>query len=226
MKLNVPYRRQVLVPAMLELRDDGAADEFILSGHAIVFDRRSEDLGGFTEIIKRGSVRKALDNHDDVRLLINHDGLPLARTKSSTLELREDPRGLFAYAHVPVTERTRELRMLMQRGDIDQMSFAFALAEDGSGETWECDQDGNVTRSIHEIERLYDVSVVTYPAYPQTDAQMRSVDMNFDGAGTTEELDPNGVTAEAGDVEHEARSAALRELQGRSKRRLSLAIHT
>jgi uncharacterized protein len=230
LRLDVPYRRQLLVPASLELRADGDdRDEFILSGHAAVFDRLSEDLGGFRERIKRGAFRRALDEHQDVRLLINHDGLPLARTRSGTLELREDPRGLFAYAKVPATERTRELRVLMQRGDIDQMSFAFSLAADGSGEEWKQDADGLITRDVVRVEQLYDASVVTYPAYPQTDASMRSVDINLDGST---EIPPElaaqqGATAGDGDaVDAEARVALLRELQDGSKRRLSLAIHT
>lgn len=224
--LDVPYRRSLVLPADIDVRED-QGDEFVLRGHAAVFDRLSEDLGGFREMLKRGSFRKPLDEGHDVRLLINHDGMPLARTKSGTLELREDPRGLHVYARIPVTEQTRALRVAMQRGDVDQMSFAFSLPADGSGEKWERGEDKAVVRKITQVERLLDVSVVTFPAYPQTDAQMRSVTPIFDGdPDLSEELALAGLAEDGDPTGNEARVALLADLQERSKRRLSIAQFT
>lgn len=158
--------------ALHELRaDDTDHDAFTIRGHAAVFDRLSEDLGGFREKIARGAFRKALDRGDDVRLLFNHDAnFVLARTKAGTLDLRENPRGLHVYADVAPTSYAADLRVLMGRRDVDQMSFGFTVARD----EW-TERDGEVIRTIREIDRLFDVSVVTYPAYPQTDAAAREL---------------------------------------------------
>lgn len=162
-------RRLTVTPDELRAVDDGGSPKIV--GHAAVFDRPSEDLGGFTEKIKRGAFRKALDDNHDVRLLIDHTGTPLARTKSQTLELREDPRGLRAYAELdPANPRVQELVSAMTRGDVDQMSFGFSVAK--GGDKWD-EKDGILTRTIHEIDRLYDVSVVAFPAYQQTGVALR-----------------------------------------------------
>lgn len=153
----------------LEL-DSAPAGGFHFRGHAAVFDSASEDLGGFTEYVSRGAFKKALDRHPDVRALFNHDpNYVLGRTKSKTLDLREDPRGLHYYVKAPDVSYVRDLRTLMLRGDIDQSSFAFTVERD----KWQ-EQDGKITRTIQEIRDLYDVSVVTTPAYPEADASART----------------------------------------------------
>lgn len=159
----------------LEIREED--DRLIFKGHAAVFDRLSEDLGGFKERIQRGAFRKVLDANPDVRFLINHDsmsaaGLPLARTKNSTLELREDPKGLRVYAELAPTTLAQDLRILVKRADIDQMSFGFSMREGGK-DVWS-EEDGELVRTIVSFGALFDVSPVVFPAYPQTDAAMRS----------------------------------------------------
>jgi Escherichia/Staphylococcus phage prohead protease len=155
-----------------EVRDDGSYD---FAGHAAVFDSLSEDLGGgyfgsWHEQIKRGAFKDVLN--DDVRLLFNHDpNIVLARTTSETLSLSEDTKGLFAEANVAPTSWGADLRVLLQRGDVSQMSFCFQVAED----EWYEDKDGNVLRTILSFKELFDVSAVTFPAYPQTDAIARGL---------------------------------------------------
>lgn len=157
--------------------EDGAP---ILEGYAsssdVFYDvYGGPELGGFRERIVRGAFQPAIDRGDDVRLLVNHDGLPLARTKSGTLELSEDAIGL----HM-VTPRgidmanplAQEIVSVMQRGDADQMSFAFMVARDGKGWMQEWNSD-YTERSIFGLD-LFDVSVVTYPANPATGAIVRS----------------------------------------------------
>lgn len=143
------------------------------SGHAAVFDELSENLGGFREQIKRGAFKDVLT--DDVRLLVNHDSnLLLARTKSGTLELSEKPGGLYVEADIDTRQSyAQDLVIAMERGDMSQMSFAF-----GSGveDDWDEDEDGRLIRTIKRFKSLFDVSPVTYPAYPQTDAGLRSAD--------------------------------------------------
>jgi len=138
-------------------------------GYAAVFNQWSEDLGGFREMILPGAFSTALN--DDVRALINHDAnLVLGRTRSGTLVLTEDEVGLRIKITLPNTQYARDLVEAMRRGDVDQMSFGFAVETD----RW-YEQDGQTRREIVKVARLYDVSVVTFPAYPQTTAQARDV---------------------------------------------------
>lgn len=174
---KIPEREVRTVATSLEVvetRDDGQEipdGEFHIRGHASVFGRKSDDLGGFREIINPGAFKRTLDQNPDVRALFNHDpNYVLGRTKSNTLDLREDPRGLHYYVRAADTSYARDLKVLMARGDVDQSSFAFSM--DGGRERWEEDDAGNITRTIIEVSGLFDVSPVTYPAYPQADASV------------------------------------------------------
>lgn len=170
-------RRAITLPLdTVEWRDSGNGNDYTLRGHAAVFGRLSEDLGGFREMLEPGAFRGALRGGPDVRLLFNHDpNFVMARTASQTLELREDATGLHVWARVAPTQWVTDLRTSMQRGDVDQMSFAFTIRE--GGDDWAIAEDGTVVRTIRTdgVEQLFDASVVTYPAYPQTDAAMRTV---------------------------------------------------
>lgn len=153
----------------VELREDG--DKIQFTGHAAVFTRLSEDLGGFRERIQPGAFKKVLDANADVRFLFNHDpNHVMARTKSGTMELREDPKGLRVYAELAPTTIAKDLRVLVKRGDVDGMSFAFSVDKD----VW-AEEDGVLTRTIVSFRDLFDVGPVVYPAYPQTDASMRAI---------------------------------------------------
>ena len=153
----------------VELRGEAKAP--VLRGHAAVFNQLSQDLGGFCEQIAAGAFAGALK--DDVRLLINHDGLPLARTASNTLRLAEDGRGLLIEAELD-GEDPDVLRLLpkMKRGDLNQMSFGFSVKP--GGQDWAKDDEGRVVRTLKAV-RLFDVSVVTFPAYTATDVAVRSL---------------------------------------------------
>ncbi len=103
----------------------------------------------------------------DVRLLINHEGLPLARTKNGTLNLIEDDRGLRFDAELADTQEARDIYTLVERGDVDQMSFAFRVIR----QNWNKDKS---ERTLTEVSLADgDVSVVTYPAYPTTTVEAR-----------------------------------------------------
>lgn len=155
-----------------ELRLDGEGNTRRLSGHAAVFNSFSLDMG-FKEIIRSGAFKKTLANNPDVRLLLNHDGLPLARTKSGTLKLYEDRRGLKFEADLDATDPdVQAIIPKVKRGDLSQMSFAFRTIADA----WRT-EDGVDVRELHELDLDDgDVSLVTYPAYPATDAAVRSLD--------------------------------------------------
>ncbi len=143
--------------------EDGAMR---LSGYAAVFNDASVPLP-FSERIAPGAFRKTLSETPDVRLLINHEGLPLARTKNGTLTLSEDEVGLRFDADLPDTTEARDLWTLIQRGDVDQMSFAFRVIR----QKWSADR---TERTLTEVSLADgDVSVVTYPAYPTTSVEAR-----------------------------------------------------
>lgn len=143
--------------------DDGTMR---ISGYAAVFNDSSVPLP-FIERIAPGAFRKTLSETPDVRLLINHEGLPLARTKNGTLTLTEDSRGLYMDAVIADTQEGRDLYTLIQRGDMDQMSFAFRVIR----QKW---NENRTERLLTELSLADgDVSVVTYPAYPTTSVEAR-----------------------------------------------------
>ncbi len=157
--------------ATLELRVDGGKNP-TLTGHAAVFNSMSEDMG-FREIIQPGAFTKTLKNNPDVRLLLNHDGLPLARTASKTLRLSEDKQGLHFVANLdPNDPDVQRILPKVQRGDLSQMSFAFRTID----AEWQT-KDGEDLRMLKELDlNDGDVSLVTYPAYQATDASLRGLD--------------------------------------------------
>lgn len=123
--------------------------------------------GTFREKISRGAFASSLNG--DVRALWNHDtNLPLGRTKAGTLRLEEDAHGLRAEIDPPATQVGRDALVSVQRGDVDQMSFAFDVLED----EWDQDDVGMLIRTLRKVV-LYEVSPVTFPAYPQTSVAAR-----------------------------------------------------
>lgn len=159
----------------LEFRGADDDGKLRFRGHAAVFDEWTEIPsfygGSFMERIARGAFRKVLADGADVRFLINHDGLPLARTASGTMSLKEDTKGLRVDAELAPTTEGKDLALLVERGDLSQMSFGFRV---GKHEIEEDEEKGIVKRTITEFSDLYDVSPVTFPAYEGTDAGMRA----------------------------------------------------
>lgn len=153
----------------VESREDGSRR---IIGHGAVFNKLSENLGGFREKIAPGAFDDVLE--DDVRALINHDSNHiLGRTTSGTLKLSVDETGLRYEIDPPDRSDARDLIVSMERGDVTQSSFAFRVDED---EWEEDDETGAVIRTITKFARLYDVSPVTYPAYPDADVGLRSLE--------------------------------------------------
>ena len=164
--------RRVIRAPSLELRA-AANTPPKLGGYAALFNSASDDLGGFTEVISPGAFRNAIPK-SDIRALFNHDpNYVLGRNKAGTLSVSEDKRGLAIEVEPPDIGWVRDLLVSVARGDIDQMSFGFRVAP--NGDEWVITDD-TVTRTISEVDELFDVSVVTYPAYPDTDVAVRSMD--------------------------------------------------
>ncbi len=167
--MKTKTERRYLEAADLELRAESDDAPARITGYAAVFNELSDDLGGFREKIVPGAFSKTLGA--DIRALYNHDpNIVLGRTRSRTLTISEDNKGLRVEFTPPDSAMARSVLESVRRGDVDQMSFGFVTLAD----TWE-DHDGKVVRTLNEVE-LFDVSVVTYPAYPQTDAAVRSLE--------------------------------------------------
>lgn len=145
-----------------------------ISGYGAVFNSRSNDLGGFVEIIMPGAFDDVMQ--DDVRALFNHDPMYVLGRNLSTMSLSIDETGLrYDIPEVPNTQTIRDLVIEpMKRGDVTQSSFSFRVAQ--GGDKWYEDKEGQIVREIHKVSRLYDVSPVTYPAYEAATSTTRSLD--------------------------------------------------
>jgi HK97 family phage prohead protease len=156
--------------ARAEWRESGAGPENkTIRGYAAMFDSMSYDLGGFREVIAPGAFSEVLSRKPDVRLLYNHDtAAVMARTKSGTLEMAEDDIGLRIWARVDMADPdVQRVVPKMMRADVDQMSFAFTVEEDD----WD-ESAGYPLRTIRSIGELFEVSVVPFPAYEATKAEV------------------------------------------------------
>jgi HK97 family phage prohead protease len=153
----------------VEVRANEAGD-IMVAGYAAVFGQETNIGGMFMESIERGAFKDAI-GRDDVVFLINHEGLPLARTRSGTMTLSEDDHGLYMEARLdPRDPDVRSIVPKMKRGDLDKMSFAFIP------ETQEWDESGDMPRRTIKRVSLYDVSIVTTPAYDGTEIGLRSLE--------------------------------------------------
>lgn len=139
-----------------------------LYGHASVFGQETR-IAEFWEEVAPGAFDDVLAG--DTVLQLEHQGLPLARTTSGTMKLDVDQNGLVVDAVPADTTAGRDLRELVRRGDLYSMSFGFTVADD----EWTRRDDGGHKRIIKRIGRLYDVSVVTFPAYLGTDVSLRTL---------------------------------------------------
>ncbi|MEV2203861.1 HK97 family phage prohead protease, partial [Streptomyces fradiae] len=166
----MPRTREVRAFPLTDLQiraADDTAGTLRFRGRAIVYDSLSEDMGGWRERIVPGAATRTLSGNPDVRFLINHDpNLLLARTAAGTATLVEDDAGVLVEADMADVSYARDLAVSLERGDINQMSFGFWVTADG----W--------ASNIHEVFGIDldggDVSVVTYPAFAATSAELRS----------------------------------------------------
>ncbi|PTI10753.1 HK97 family phage prohead protease [Staphylococcus xylosus] len=150
-------------------------EKMIVEGYALRFNTLSNDLGGFVETISPQALKDT--DLSDVRCLIDHDSSKvLGRTTSKTLDLKVDDEGLYFRCQLPDTSYSRDLYENIRVGNINQCSFGFILDDDG--DTIEKRDDGLFKRTLNKIRSLFDVSVVTYPAYNDTDVAtaLRSIE--------------------------------------------------
>lgn len=180
---QLPERESRFLAATIELRAAAEGEEpKKVFGYAAKFNSRSENLGSseyqFYETIEPGAFDEVL--LDDVRALFNHESSAiLARSKNGigSLSLGVDSVGLWYEFEAPDTQVGRDLMTSLKRGDVDQSSFSFTVGKEG--QEWNETRDGDgptiFTRTIKKVSRLYDVSPVTYPAYPDATVALRSL---------------------------------------------------
>ena len=157
----------------IELRESDESRH--IEGYGSVFNERSVDLGGFTEVIAPGAFDGVIER-SDVKCYLDHNpqrGI-LARSKNGqgSLHLALDERGLKYEFDAPHTQLGDEVVEGLKRGDYSQSSFAFTVAS----ESWTKEEDGTYLRTINQIGGLYDVSIVANPAYEGTSVALRSLD--------------------------------------------------
>lgn len=142
----------------------------VARGYAALFNSRTMIGDWFEEEIAPGAFKETLKSAD-VRALVDHDtGRVIGRSGSGTLRLNEDEKGLFVEIDLPDTTDGRDLAVQLERGDISGMSFGFRVLT----EIWDMTEDVPI-RTIVEAE-LFEVSAVAFPAYPDTEIALRSLE--------------------------------------------------
>lgn len=152
--------------AFQECRVD-AIDNRRLRGYAIVFNSLSVNLGGFQEIIAPKAIDRTFKEAIDVRALVDHDsGKVIGRLRANTLELSKDQRGLKVTIEPdPEISYAKDIFRAVKRGDVSGMSFGFRTVADD----WDYSVDPPI-RTVTDM-RVSEISVVTFPAYQETDIQ-------------------------------------------------------
>jgi HK97 family phage prohead protease len=215
-----------------------ASGQRTISGYAAVFNSESVDLGGFTEILAPGCFSVTLVQNPDVLMLRDHDSsILLGRTKSGTLTLTEDAIGLRFECKLPNTTQAADLIASIERGDLDGCSFGFACLRD----EWTSSSEGRVVRTVLEAE-LYEISAVSFPAYPASTVSVRTAPKEIRSLLTAEKrditcececdecLDGNCADCTDPDCDFETCSCEFRakrsDWHNRSRIRLGLALRS
>ena len=160
----------------IEIRSSGSlqtSGSNRVCGYAAVFDKPSQDLGGFIEVIKQGAFTSSLKDQTNIRALYHHDSKSLlGTTKARTLRLNQDAWGLSFELDLPDTTDGRDIATLIDRGDIAGCSFGFRVKPDG--DRWER-RSSQVIRELLDVE-LVEITLTSDPAYHDTSVARRSLD--------------------------------------------------
>lgn len=170
-KRELGSRQVRTIPSDLRTRREDGADP-VIEGYFAVFNSNYQISNDLSESVAPGAFAKSLEEND-VRALVNHDTtLVLGRTKSGTLELKEDDKGLFGTIQVNPNDRSAmDLYERVSRGDVDGCSFGFDIR----AEETDISDDGSVHWTMTDID-LAEVSCCTFPAYQETNISARADD--------------------------------------------------
>ncbi|MGB6250499.1 MAG: HK97 family phage prohead protease [Terriglobales bacterium] len=181
-------KQEIRFLASLRAEDGGQVSDgqMTLRGMACTYGTMSKDLGGFRERVMPGAFRSALAAGQDCRCLFNHDASRvLGRVSNGTLKLSDTPEGLaFRCQLDPNNSQHRDLYASVKRGDINACSWAFKLNGENGDDEWDTDTDEEGRsynrRTIRNVSNLFDVSVVTHPAYEGTSVAARQQALSFE----------------------------------------------
>ncbi|HEX4032611.1 MAG TPA: HK97 family phage prohead protease [Terracidiphilus sp.] len=166
-----------------------------IGGYAIVFNSRSVDLGGFTEIVSPGAVKRTLkDGHPILALRDHKQELLLGNTAAGTLELKADSKGLAFTITLPRTAIGEDTAENVRLRNLFGVSFGFSVnySEDAEGDSWAADADGNVVRTLLDID-LFEVSPTSFAAYPEASVSTRSASPDIRAKLKAKRADPGYV---------------------------------
>jgi HK97 family phage prohead protease len=196
--MTLEVERRCGTPLEVRAASDGMVR---VSGYAAVFNQPTNIGDVFMEVIAPGAFRNAISRGDDVEFLINHGGLPLARSTAGNLSLREDDHGLHIEADLDPNDPdvARILPKMKRKGQLDQMSFAFQIPQ--GGQRWADVPDELPVRTVTDT-LLFDVSIVNRGAYPTTSIGLRSLEEARKGS------DKDKAQAERNAQQAQARIAA------------------
>jgi len=170
-------RRFLPIDNAASIRIERSETGIKIIGYAAKFERMSHSLGAFREVIKPGFFSRALEQQGDIFALFNHDdNYVLGERNAGTLRITEDSIGLRYEIEAPNTGTINDLVISpIERGEIKGSSFGFSVSSDGY--EWD-DSSSEMTRVMLNsgCSRLYDVGPVTFPAYPDTSAAVRSLE--------------------------------------------------
>lgn len=201
------FERRPFTLRDVEIRAAGGKQSKLeFTGRAIVYGQLSVDLGGWQEIIDNHAATRTLANNPDVRFLLNHNaGQVLGRTAAGTLTLTEDDEGVRVESSMADVSYARDIAVSMERGDVNQMSFGFWIMSDA----W-----AGMVHHVREIDLDDgDVSIVTYPAFPQTSAELNSRAQRHLRALSGPSTVPNGDPPVANGQFERTRAQRRRELE-------------
>jgi uncharacterized protein len=173
MKVTKKKETRIVDITNLQTRDGTGNEPVVISGYAAVFNSKTSIGDFFEEVISPGAFARTISENGDIRALFNHNwDHVLGRTKNGTLKVEEDNRGLKFEVELPNTSLARDLAESLRRGDINQCSFGFYATND----TWDYAVEPAV-RTLNEVE-LYEISVVSIPAYEDTEVSLRSKEID------------------------------------------------
>jgi uncharacterized protein len=173
MKVTKKKETRIVDITNLQTRDGTGNEPVVISGYAAVFNSKTSIGDFFEEVIAPGAFARTISENGDIRALFNHNwDHVLGRTKNGTLKIEEDNRGLKFEVELPNTSLARDLAESLGRGDINQCSFGFYATND----SWDYSVEPAV-RTLNEVE-LYEISVVSIPAYEDTEVALRSKEID------------------------------------------------
>lgn len=204
---DTPEYRNLIVPVTFQHAERAEGEPPVLTGYAAVFDQVIPIGKYFREVVRRGAFTKTLENDDIFFLGNNHDkNVPLARTQNQTLRMFEDEHGLGFELELPPTQYASDLHVLVKRGIINKMSFGFTHVQ----ERWTKATETETALSELLEVRLWDVSPVTWAAYPMTDVKARELYQERCAQRDVPSLEPPAAEADTGvDYLHEIRTRQL-----------------